>query len=182
MNDFEVVNIVGSGKFGRELDLMHLSNTLGDIAEYEPEIYPGMYLRVRGNNGPLMTVYATGKFIVIGANTHRQLNKIKDNNTTIISDAIEQSLDIEWFKPQNFVCKGDIGRELDLDAIAVDLGLTHTEYEPEQFPGIIYRSDSFNGVGIIFRSGKLIVTGPDSKADAEAIYNKLVGEIEELFD
>jgi TATA-box binding protein (TBP) (component of TFIID and TFIIIB) len=34
MNDFEVVNIVGSGKFGRELDLMHLSNTLGDIAEY----------------------------------------------------------------------------------------------------------------------------------------------------
>jgi len=177
-----VVNIVGSGAFDLELDLAALSNTLGGIAEYEPEIYPAMYLRVCGQDGPLATIYGTGKFIIVGSDNKDNLFYVKEEVAAAITEAIEQPINVEWFEIQNYVHKGDIGRELDLNALTIDLGLTKIEYEPEQFPGIIYRSDEYGCVVLIFRSGKVVVTGTESKSDAETAYREIIEQIEELFE
>jgi len=60
----EIVNIVGSGALGVEVDIDALA---GDIpeAEYNPENYNGMYLRIE-EHGPLITLYRSGKYIITG--------------------------------------------------------------------------------------------------------------------
>ncbi|WP_344820777.1 hypothetical protein, partial [Actinoplanes cyaneus] len=60
-----IVNVVGSGAVSSEFDLEKLSLEIGSEAEYDPENYPGMYLRFEGM--PTITIYRTGKFIVYGA-------------------------------------------------------------------------------------------------------------------
>jgi transcription initiation factor TFIID TATA-box-binding protein len=182
MSNLRVVNIVGSGAFDLELDLVALSNALGGRAEYEPEIYPAMYLRVCGQDGPLATIYRTGKFIIVGSDNEENLFYVKEEVVKAITEAIERPMKFEWFEIQNYVHKGDIGRELDLNALAIGLGLTKIEYEPEQFPGIIYRPDKYGCVILIFRSGKVVVTGTESKSDAETAYREIVEKIEELFE
>jgi transcription initiation factor TFIID TATA-box-binding protein len=182
MSELRVVNIVGSGAFGQELDLAQLSNSLGNVAEYEPEIYPAMYLRLFGDDGPLSTIYRTGKFIVVGVDTEEELHEIKKRTTDKLNELIGNKLEVNWFDVQNIVYKGNIGKELDLNALTVDLGLTNTEFEPEQFPGLIYRSNSHGCVVLVFRSGNVIVTGTSSKTDAEAAYNYISDQIEELFN
>lgn len=59
----EIVNIVGPGSLDSEFDLERVAADIGSIAEYDPDKYPGMYLRC-GEDAPLITVYRTGKYIV----------------------------------------------------------------------------------------------------------------------
>lgn len=63
-----IVNIVASGDLGIELDLEKVAKDIGSIAEYDPQNYPGMYLRFK-EDAPLVTLYRTGKFIVTGADS-----------------------------------------------------------------------------------------------------------------
>ena len=57
----KIVNIVGSGSLDAEFDLERVAVDIGSIAEYDPNKYPGMYLRF-GEDAPLITVYRTGKY------------------------------------------------------------------------------------------------------------------------
>lgn len=68
---------------------------------------------------------------------------------------------------QNIASSADLRHELNLNAIAIGLGLGHTEYEPEQFPGLVYRLDDPSVVGLLFGSGKLVITGEKRIEDAE---------------
>ena len=68
---------------------------------------------------------------------------------------------------QNIVASADLHTILNLNAIAIGLGLENIEYEPEQFPGLVYRIDEPKVVVLIFSSGKLVVTGGKSPADCE---------------
>ena len=68
---------------------------------------------------------------------------------------------------QNIVASADLHTILNLNAIAIGLGLENIEYEPEQFPGLVYRIDVPKVVVLIFSSGKLVVTGGKSPEDCE---------------
>ena len=60
--------------------------------------------------------------------------------------------------------------KVNLDTIALESW--NVEYEPEQFPGLVYRLDDLNTVMLIFRSGKIIITGATSKKQAEQAAEK----------
>ncbi|NLO30668.1 MAG: TATA-box-binding protein, partial [Methanosarcina mazei] len=68
---------------------------------------------------------------------------------------------------QNIVASADLHTILNLNAIAIGLGLENIEYEPEQFPGLVYRIDEPKVVVLIFSSGKLVVAGGKSPEDCE---------------
>ncbi|MDQ2052902.1 TATA-box-binding protein C, partial [Natronolimnohabitans sp. A-GB9] len=65
MSNITIVNVVGSGAVNYEFDLRELCSEIGEEAEYDPENYPGMYLRFEDR--PTITVYRTGKYIIYGA-------------------------------------------------------------------------------------------------------------------
>jgi transcription initiation factor TFIID TATA-box-binding protein len=61
--------------------------------------------------------------------------------------------------------------------LAISLGLESTEYEPEQFPGLVYRAPDGNGTIIIFASGKVVFTGFGSVNEAEADMEMLLERV-----
>ena len=64
---------------------------------------------------------------------------------------------------QNLVITHDVGAKLNLPYLSVALPMERTEYEPEQFPGLIYRLDYPKVVCLIFGSGKMVITGARHK-------------------
>ena len=176
----EIVNVVGSGFLRREFDLSAVAEELGSVAEFDPEKYPAIYIRFF-DNAPLITVYRTGKFIITGASSIGELREMKDKLLNCLSGAgIVSEGDLEWFKVQNLVCITVLGADLNLSSLAIGLGLEQTEYEPEQFPGLIYRNPDFECVVLIFSTGKAVITGSSDFDDVEAVADYLNQELSSL--
>jgi transcription initiation factor TFIID TATA-box-binding protein len=81
---------------------------------------------------------------------------------------------------QNIVTSADLGRNLNLNAIAIGLGLENIEYEPEQFPGLVYRLEEPSVVALLFGSGKLVITGGKEPADAREAVDVIVSRLDDL--
>ncbi len=75
------------------------------------------------------------------------------------------------------VASADLGDKVDLNAIAMAVGLERVEYEPEQFPGLVYRMDEPKVVLLIFGSGKIVCTGGKRPEDVEAAVDKIALEL-----
>jgi len=88
------------------------------------------------------------------------------------------SLDSEpKIEVQNIVASSDLGQKINLNVIAITLGLERVEYEPEQFPGLVYRLDEPKVVLLLFGSGKLVCTGARRPQDVEAAVDKITEEL-----
>jgi transcription initiation factor TFIID TATA-box-binding protein len=176
MSEITVVNVVGSGGVSSEFDLEELSLEIGSEAEYDPENYPGMYLRFEDK--PTITVYRTGKFIIYGADNTDEIYNTRDFLLARLADlgAIE-SPDDTGFSIQNIVCTGSLETEQNLNAVAIQLGLDRTEYEPEQFPALIYRPERYKCVLLIFDTGKIVITGAKDVEAAQSVLDDLSQKI-----
>jgi|AntDeeMetagen681_2_1112603.scaffolds.fasta_scaffold00538_7 transcription initiation factor TFIID TATA-box-binding protein len=168
----QIVNLVGSGSLDVEMDLEYLARDIGEsIASYDPNKYPGMYLRF-SEDKPLITVYRTGKYIVVGANSLEEAHAFRDRFLGLLSEmrVIDEAKD-ESFRIQNCVCTGNLKENLSLNALAIELGLEKTEYEPEQFPGLIYRPDTGEAVLLVFATGKVVITGSNTIESAQSAFD-----------
>src|SRR3989304_662168 len=84
------------------------------------------------------------------------------------------------FRSGKVVCTG--AKSLDhvktaIDTVAISLGLEKVEYEPEQFPGLVYRIDVPKVVVLLFGSGKLVCTGARKPEDVEQAVEKITLEL-----
>ena len=82
---------------------------------------------------------------------------------------------IEALKIQNVVASSAIGQEIELGALATDL--EGVDFDPEKFPGLIYRIEEPHATALIFRSGKLVCTGADS---VDGVHEALASTFETL--
>ena len=161
-----IENVVASTDIGIELDLQNVAMDL-DGANYDPEQFPGLVYRTTDPKSAAL-IFRSGKIVCTGASS---------------PDAVHESLDIVFGKLraldipiedtpeitiQNIVASADLGVQLNLNAIAIGLGLEHIEYEPEQFPGLVYRLDDPEVVSLLFGSGKVVITGGKDTSDAAA--------------
>lgn len=175
----EIVNVVGSGALGVEVDINTLASDIPE-AEYDPENYHGMYLRFK-ENSPLITLYRSGKYIITGADSADDLFGMRERTLNLLQEMGIVAPDVEdGFSIQNFVCQADIGHDVNLNAIAIGLGLEKTEYEPEQFPGLVYRPPEYDCVILLFGSGKVIVTGAPELEIAQYAFEHLKSKVAEL--
>jgi transcription initiation factor TFIID TATA-box-binding protein len=139
-----------------------------------------MYLRF-GEDDPLITVYRTGKYIVTGADSEGEAHTIRERFLNLLTEngMIPAPVD-EWFRIQNFVCTAELDKSLNLNALAIGLGLENTEYEPEQFPGLIYRPTGADSVVLLFASGRVVITGSPNLDEAEETFTALQEEVTDL--
>jgi len=175
MTKVSIVSIVATGRVEAELDLDAICADLESYSSrYNPDNSPGLYIRFY-DNGPTITIYRTGSFNIRGADSHDELT---ENETLLESRLLEldEEFRISELKITNIVYTANLDMNVNLNHLAVQLGLESVEYEPEQFPGMVYRVN--NGVFLIFSSGKLVLTGFTKTEDAEEAYHKLVSKLD----
>ena len=175
MAKIKIENVVASTSLGGELDLQAIALALGG-AEYEPEQFPGLIYRLKEPKTATL-LFRSGKVVCTGAKSLEHVRTAIDTVAKQIEAAgipIKKNPEIEV---QNIVASSDLGTEINLNATAISLGLEKVEYEPEQFPGLVYRIDVPKVVVLLFGSGKLVCTGARKPSDVEEAVEKITQEL-----
>lgn len=165
--EVRIENIVATVIFEHQLDLDLIEQGVSNI-EYNPDQFPGLILRL---DSPKVTalIFRSGKMVVTGAKRTSDLIKAVKK---ILRMFIKSGVTISG-KPriqiQNIVASANLGMEVLLEKAAYLL--ENTMYEPEQFPGLIYRLTDPKVVLLIFSSGKMVITGAKSEEEVEKAVN-----------
>ena len=178
MTKIKVQNIVASTTFAEKLDLDVIAQSL-EGAEYEPEQFPGLVYRLSDPKTATL-LFRSGTANCTGAKNVEDVHKTVD----IIADKLKK-LGVEVYKNpkiivQNMVATADLGGELNLTETAQGLGLDNVEYEPEQFPGLVYRIKEPKVAMLLFSSGKIVCAGARSTEDVSTAVEKLSEELSSL--
>jgi transcription initiation factor TFIID TATA-box-binding protein len=177
-DSLKIENIVASAKVCDYLDLPDISSRIKD-AEYDKKRFPGVVLRMQ-NPKIAALVFGSGKVVLTGAKSVNSLSK----GLNILGDMLRSfGIDIPkklTYKIQNIVTSADLATPINLNKIAVGFNLDRIEYEPEQFPGLVYRLEDPKVVVLLFGSGKLIITGGKEPADAKKAVIKILADLKHL--
>ncbi|MFB6185987.1 MAG: TATA-box-binding protein [Halobacteriaceae archaeon] len=176
MTDVEIANIVGVLDFHRELRLSSVAELLSsseDVSNvnYSPEDNHWLQTRFEiGNESKYIAFYRSGTCAIVGCDSFEDLQQYVDLIKEVMSPVIKTEPTLEI---KNLVCVGELEQGLDLTHLAIAAGLERVEYEPEQFPGLIYRDSDLPAVLLIFASGKVVVTGITTLEEADRSFGKL---------
>lgn len=176
---FSLANLVGSLRLERELDLSALSMDL-ENTDYHPETYPSMIYHPFEDRSVSVLTPSSGRLAIVGAKSKQELIDGVDDFLAALNDlGIETDKTSDDILIQNMVATYDFRREFDLSVVAVAIDLNNVEYEPEQFPGLIYRSHSGSLTVLMFASGKVVVTGANTYLEViqarDELYERLEG-------
>ncbi|HYB93202.1 MAG TPA: TATA-box-binding protein [archaeon] len=170
-----IENVVASVTLKQKIDLNSVVKSF-PLVEYKPEQFPGLVFRLKKPKTATL-IFNSGKMVCTGAKSEGQAKKavnkvvqeLKDNGILIVS---KPEIEI-----QNIVASASLQGHVDLEKSAYGLG--KTMYEPEQFPGLIYRMDDPHVVILLFASGKLVCTGAKKEEEVYEAVNKLHTKLEE---
>ena len=150
-------NIVASTRFADSLDLSAVASIL-EGSQYDPERFPGLIYRMKKPKTALL-LFGSGKVICTGG---KSLNDVRESVDIVADKLLKAGIPVERHPEitvQNIVATSDLGAKLNLNNIATSLGVEHIEYEPEQFPGLVYRLEDPKTVCLLFSTGKMVLTG-----------------------
>ena len=156
--DINIVNVVASVTLDQKINLLDIMKVFRNV-EYNPKRFPGLVFRLKRPKTATL-IFSTGKMVCTGSKSekqaisavHKVVRELKANGIVILN------------KPkiviQNMVASANLHGKIDLE-VAADV-LDNVMYEPEQFPGLIYRMQDPKTVLLLFASGKLVCTGAKS--------------------
>lgn len=162
-NNYKVQNIVATASLGKPVPLTKLARTQPNT-EYNPETFPGLVLRIKEPKSAVL-VFSSGNLVCTGTKSIAQVKKVIEE---VIKQLKKISVNITVqpkIKVQNIVASGTIDLKLNLNFLALEL--ENTEYEPEQFPGLVYKLIEPNATFLLFSNGKLVCTGTKNKQQLE---------------
>ena len=167
----KIVNIVISTSLEHKIPLEKLVTDLPNT-EYNPEQFPGLIMKIKDPKASFL-IFSSGKVVCTGT---KSLSEVKDALEKLI--AYMKKIDIiitikPKVKVENIVASSDIDMKFDLSEIAVKL--TNVEYEPEQFPGLVFKiNNEIKATFLIFGNGKIVCTGTKSDKDVYIAIKTLI--------
>ena len=172
----EVVNIVVSTSLEHDIPLEKMAATLSNT-EYNPEQFPGLVIRIKDPKTSVL-IYSSSKVVCTGA---RSMEKVHESIRKIIKSLEKIGIKIK-IKPevkiQNIVASGCVGMDLNLNVLATKL--QNVEYEPEQFPGLVYKLTAAKATFLLFSNGEIVCTGTKSEKEVHAAVEKLVENLKKV--
>ena len=170
-----IQNVVASATLNQKVDLNAIAKSY-PTAEYRPDQFPGLVFRLKRPKTATL-IFSSGKMVCTGAKSGKEsrraimkvVKELKKNGIIIISKPD--------LKVVNIVASASLGGKVDLEKAVTTLG--KAMYEPEQFPGLIYRMDEPKVVILIFASGSLVCTGAKKEQDVYDAVHKLHEILEE---
>jgi len=171
----KIENVVASATLNQRVDLNAVVKGYPGV-EYRPEQFPGLVFRLKKPKTATL-IFNSGKMVCTGAKSEKEarravlkvVRELKKSGIVIIGKP--------ELKIQNIVASANLGGLIDLEKSAYVLG--KTMYEPEQFPGLIYRMDEPKVVILLFASGKLVCTGAKRESEVYEAVKKLHKRLEE---
>ena len=170
-----IENVVATATLHQNIDLNSIVRVFPGV-EYRPEQFPGLVYRLKKPKATTL-IFSSGKMVCTGAKSERQAHKA----VMKVVDELNRNGIVILGKPeiqiQNIVASAGLGGHIDLEKVTYSL--KRTMYEPEQFPGLIYRMDDPKVVILIFSSGKLVCTGAKKEGEVHRAVAKLQETLEE---
>jgi transcription initiation factor TFIID TATA-box-binding protein len=171
----KVQNIVATASLGKDVPLTKLAKT-NPNTEYNPDTFPGLVLRIKKPKSAVL-VFSSGNLVCTGTKSIAQVKEvikqvIKEVKKVGVTVTIQPKVNV-----QNIVASGAINLELNLNLLSLEL--ENTEYEPEQFPGLVYKLNEPTATFLLFSNGKLVCTGTKNKKQLDDSITRLNKNIRE---
>ncbi len=171
----KVENVVASIDLHGEIDVEKVANEL-DSVQYNPVVFPGAVYKME-SFGVTFLIFYSGKLVCTGAKSVETIRKATEKLKRTLESMGMKFREEPEIQVQNIVAAGDLGfGTLDLDIVA--LTLQNVEYEPEIFPGVVYRVKNSRMTVLIFNSGKVVVSGARTEEDIERAVEELTRDFE----
>ena len=169
--DVVVQNVVAVGSLDQKIDLLAIMKGFLNV-EYRPKRFPGLVFRLKQPKTATL-IFTSGKMVCTGAKSeklaHRAIKKVirelKKGGIIILGTP--------RIKVVNMVASADIHGKVDLEEGS--MVLDNIMYEPEQFPGAVYRMKEPKVVILIFSSGRLVITGAKREEQVHEAADKIRG-------
>ncbi|KAG0421995.1 hypothetical protein HPB47_002138, partial [Ixodes persulcatus] len=150
-----VENIVATVNLCCRLDLRRIA-LMARNAEYNPRRFAAVIMRIREPRTTAL-LFNSGKVVCTGAKSEFH-SRVAARKFARITQKLGFDAQFSDFKIQNIVASADVGFLIKLEALA----LNHPQfscYEPELFPGLVYRMVRPSVLLLVFVSGKVVLTG-----------------------
>lgn len=169
----KIQNVVASASLGVEINLNKITSHI-DNTEYEPEQFPGLVLRLNKPKSATL-VFTSGKLVCTGTKSPKEA---KMAIAKVVSKIRKIGIKIPSkykVKLENIVASAKLDLKINLDLIA--FSKENTEYEPNQFPGLVYKMSDPKLTFLIFGSGSIVCTGGKTVADVRRAIKKLYNDL-----
>ncbi len=175
--DYKIENVVATVvvEITEKIDLNQIARKHADV-EYNPERFPGLVMRILKPKATIL-IFSTGKMVVTGMRKASEADKVVEKVLKNIRKAGIKVSNPE-ITIQNIVASGDLHTNIDLNMAAIVM--EYAMYEPEVFPGLIYRMQDPKTVFLIFSTGRIVCTGAKRKEIVKEAVRKLNIEVREL--
>jgi len=170
-----IENVVASATLNQRIDLNAVVKGYPGV-EYRPEQFPGLVFRLKRPKTATL-IFNSGKMVCTGAKSEKEAKRAIKKVVLELKKSGIIIIGKPEIKVVNMVASVNLLGRIELEDCAYSLG--RTMYEPEQFPGLIYRMDEPKVVILIFASGKLVCTGATKEEDVYKAVAKLHKKLEE---
>ena len=161
----QIENVVASGSIADSIDLEMLSAKM-EHYDLNKKRFPGAVLHLQ-NPKVAVLIFSSGKVVITGAKSPEDLVRGQAILIQKMKEAGVICHDTPTVAITNMVCSYDMGKYINLNKVVITLNLENIEYEPEQFPGLVYRIKEPKIVALLFSSGKIILTGGKTMEEVE---------------
>jgi len=148
-------NVVATVNLGCKLDLKNIALKARN-AEYNPKRFAAVIMRIRDPKTTAL-IFASGKMVCTGAKSEEK-SRLAARKYCKILQKLNYEANFKEFKIQNIVGSCDVKFPIRLEGLCYAHSF-FASYEPELFPGLIYRMKQPKIVLLIFVSGKVVLTG-----------------------
>ena len=169
MEQPQTQNVVATMNVSCRLDLKDIV-TRSRNSEYNPKRFAAVVMRIREPKSTAL-IFQTGKIVITGARSEDNA-WIAARKYARILQKLDFPAQFRDFKIQNIVGSCDLGFPIRLEGLA-NQHSQFSSYEPELFPGLIYRMNQPKIVILAFVSGKIVLTGAKSNKQIINAFNKI---------
>lgn len=162
-----IQNVVATVRVATVLNLDELAGRIPG-AEYDKKKFPGLVLR-RSSPKVVALIFTPGKIVLTGI---RHPDVLPSAFSSVLDALLAAGAVLEPFDPPrvvNIVSSGSFDDGIALHRFAIAMNLEHIEYEPEVFPGLVYRTADPKAAALVFGSGAFVITGTRTEGQAPRV-------------
>ena len=164
MDSIIIENIIAYTQLSDSFDIEDMVEKLPEFY-YNPEDFVGLTFKLEDPKTAILLL-PNGRAICTGAIS---MDEVETSLIKVIEKITNAGIKINtnpFIEIQNIIISTNVNKELNLDSISRGLLLKNINYEPDQFPGLIYNMDDIGVLLLIFSSGKIVCTGAKKFEDA----------------